>query len=137
MMTRLKALKISMVVFGTFYLLAPTLYLLFTPDAFRWSPFSQPYEHLIIGIYAALGICLLMAVKNPLSNIIIIDFTILSSIFAGGSMTYNALYKPGENIHLFIDVPLFYLIAIIFILLYPRKLKPQETTEVTADKTDS
>lgn len=125
-MTRLRALKISMVFFGLFYLIAPTAYFLFAPDAFRWAPFSQPYENLIVAIYIALGICLIMASRNPLPQIAIIDFTILSSIFAGVSMTYNSLIKAGERIHLFIEAPLFYVIAVIFILLYPRRAKSTE-----------
>lgn len=133
-MTRSKALKISMIFFGILYLLGPALFLVFAPDGYRWSPFSQPYEHLTVGIFAALGICLVMSARNPLSNTIIIDFAILSSVFAGASMTYNAIFMPGENIHLYVDVPLFYSIAIVFIVLYPRSLKAEESDEITAKK---
>lgn len=120
---RRKALRICMIIFGLFYLLAPALYVNFTPDAYKWAPYSQPYEYLLVAVFAALGICLLLASKKPLSNIIIIDFTILNSIFAGAFLTYNAFVQPGEMIHLFLDIPLFYLIALIFIVLYPRNLK--------------
>jgi hypothetical protein len=112
-----------MVVLGLLFLLGPALCILFMPDAYRWAPFSQPYEHLTIALYASLGICLLIASKDPPSHIIMVDFTILSSILAGGVLTYNALFGDGETIHLFFDIPLLYLIALVLILLYPRKLK--------------
>jgi len=112
-----------MIVFGLLFLLGPTLYILLMPDAYRWAPYSQPYEHLTIALYASLGICLLIASKDPPSHIIIVDFTILSSILAGAAMTYNALFGDGEMIHLFLDIPLLYLIALVLILLYPRKQK--------------
>lgn len=128
-MTRLKALQISMIVFGAFYLIAPVIYVGLAPDALKWAPFSPPYENLLVAFYAALGVCLLMAAKRPLSNMIIIDFTILSSIFTAASLTYNALTRPGEAIHLFADIPIIYLIAIIFILLYPRKLKASDKNQ--------
>lgn len=129
-MREFRALRTIMIACGLLFLLGPVLYLLFMPDAFKWAPFSRPYEHLIVAIYGALGICLLMGSKDPLSNSIIIDFTILSSIFAGIALTYNALARTGEIIHLFIDIPLFYLTAIVLILLYPRKLSPK--TELQA-----
>ncbi len=133
-MTRLKALKISMVSLGVFYLLGPALFFMLAPDGLRWSPFSQPYEHLVVGIFAALGICLLMSAGNPVANTIIIDFSILSSVFVGASMTYDAILTPAENIHLFVDVPFFYFIAIVLIFLYPRGIKAGESDEVTAKK---
>lgn len=120
-MNKMKALKTLMIALGISYLCIPTLYMLFAPDYFKWAPFSQPYQSLIIAIYASLGICLLVAARNPLSHLIIVDFTILSSVFSGAVMTYNALFAAGEGIHLFIDVPLSYLIALAFILLYPRR----------------
>jgi len=119
-----RALRISMITCGFFYLLAPVLYVNFTPDAYKWAPYSDPYEYLLVAVFAALGVCLLLASRKPLSNIIIIDFTILSSIFSGAFLTYSAFVQPGEMIHLFLDIPLFYLIAFVFIILYPRNLKP-------------
>lgn len=121
--SRMKVLKIFMIICGLFYLLVPALYVNFAPDAYKWAPFSRPYEYMLVAVFAALGICLLMASTKPLTNIIIIDFTILSSIFSGAFLTYSAFTQPGETIHLFLDIPLFYLIALILIILYPRNLK--------------
>ena len=126
-MKRLKALKISLIVSSLLFLLAPTSYFLFMPDAYRWAPYSQPYEHLIVALYAALAICLLVARRDPFAHRIIIDFAVLSSLFAGVSMTYNALIEPAEIIHLFIEIPFFYAIAGLFIFLYPRG--PQADSE--------
>lgn len=122
-MTKIKTLRIIMIVFGLLFLLGPALFILLMPDAYRWAPFSQPYEHLTIALYASLGICLLIASKDPPSHVIIVDFTILSSILAGVALTYNAFFGDGETIHLFLDIPLLYLIALVLILFYPRRLE--------------
>ena len=107
---------------------------LYAPDNLKWAPFSQPYEHFLIAVLAAFGICSAIAAVKPAANVIIIDFAILSSIFAGAAATYNALTRSGESIHLFLDVPFFYLSAIALLILYPRRRpSPRDIQAVSRD----
>jgi len=94
------------------------------PPGFRWGhPHGHPaYERMIIAIYAALGICLLVAARDPVKNVSLIDFTILSSIFHGAVMTYDAIVQHGELAHLIGDVPLLFGLAAVFIWLHPLRL---------------
>ena len=131
---RLKILKIVMYALSVLYVFGPALYFAYAPDNFRWAPFSQPYEHFLMAVLAAFGICLAIAAGRPAANVIIVDFAILSSIFAGAAATYNALTRSGESIHLFLDVPFFYLTAIILLILYPRRrLSPRDIEAVSRD----
>src|SRR6185295_56838 len=77
------------------------------PAGFRWAhPGSHPaYERMIIAIYFALGVCLVPAALNPERHVLLIDFTILSSLLHGAVMTYDAWAQEHEMTHLLGDVP--------------------------------
>jgi hypothetical protein len=90
--TQLLWLRIVMVATGAFLvLLLPFMFDLW-PSGFRWAhPSMHPaYERMIIAIYFSLGICLLVAARDPRRHAILIDFTILSSLLHGAVMTYDA-----------------------------------------------
>ncbi len=92
------------------------------PGGFRWAhPAPQPaYERMIIAIYFALGICLVPAALNPEQHVLLIDFTILSSVLHGMVMTYDAFKQEHEMTHLVGDVPVLFLLAAALIWLHPR-----------------
>jgi len=119
----MRKVSILMVVAGVGMLLLPLGFIVW-PAGFQWGhPGGHPaYERMIVAIYAALGICLLIAARDPLRNVILIDFTILSSLFHGVVMTYDALAQHGELTHLIGDVPLLFGLAALFIWLHPRRL---------------
>ena len=62
-------------------------------------------------MYIALGICFIVAAKDPLGNAIIIDFTIISSVLHGLVMLYYSFALEGEHLHLAGDVPLLFVLA--------------------------
>jgi hypothetical protein len=92
------------------------------PGGFRWAhPAEHPaYERMIIAIYFALGVCLIPAALDPARHVLLIDFTILSSLLHGAVMTYDAFAQPHEMTHLVGDVPLLFLLAAVLIWLHPR-----------------
>jgi len=124
--TKLKVLRIVMLFTGASLLVATPIALEIWPAGFRWqSPSPHPaYEHMIWAMFAANGIALLMAVKDPVRNRIIIDFTIISMLLHGMAMAYDAV-AMGELMHLVGDVPALLLIAVMFIWL-----RPQEPEEI-------
>jgi hydrogenase/urease accessory protein HupE len=93
------------------------------PAGFRWAhpAVHPPYERMIVAIYVALGILLARAAMDPERHAILIDFTILSSLFRGAVMTYDAIAQEGELAHLVGDVPLLYLLAGVLLWLHPRR----------------
>jgi len=114
----------------TIVLLATAAFLIFLlpfmfdlwPGGFRWAhPAQHPaYERMIIAIYFALGVCLVPTALNPERHVILIDFTILSSLLHGTVMTYDSFAQEHEMTHLVGDVPVLFLLAAVLIWLHPR-----------------
>ena len=116
----------------TAVLLATAAFLIFVlpfmfdlwPGGFRWAhPAQQPaYERMIVAIYVALGICLVPTAFDPERHVMLINFTILSSLLHGAVMTYDAFAQQHEMMHLMGDVPILFLLAAVLIWLHPRWL---------------
>jgi hypothetical protein len=90
------------------------------PSRWRWSPNQPQYEQMILGVYATLGVFLLIASRNPLRHLSLIWFTVFSSLVHAGIMTVQALKMPSEHGHLFGDVPALFVVAVLLALLTPR-----------------
>ena len=64
---------------------------------------------MIIGIYATLGLFLLMASRDPDAHKSIIWFTVWSSVVHGAIMAWQAFSDAAERGHLVGDVPALFL----------------------------
>jgi len=120
----MKRVSILMIVVGvTMIVLLPFAFAVW-PAGFQWGhPGGHPaYERMIVALYASLGICLILGARDPLKNVIIIDFTIISSLLHGAVMTYDAIVQQHELTHLVGDVPLLFGLAALFLFLHPRRL---------------
>src|SRR5271157_3687115 len=73
----------------------------------------------IFGVYATLGVFLLVASRNPDEHRSIIWFTVWSSVVHGGIMAFQSFNDAAERGHLVGDVPALFLIAIILGVLMP------------------
>ena len=120
--TKRTLLTVVLLATATFLILGLPFMFDFWPGGFRWShPGGHPaYERMIIAIYVALGVCLIPTALNPERHVILIDFTILSSLLHGAAMTYDALVQDHEMTHLVGDVPLLFVLAGMLIWLHPR-----------------
>jgi hypothetical protein len=78
------------------------------------------YPMMIVGIYATLGVFLLLAARDPMEHLSLIWFAIWSSVVHGLIMTYQALTDVGQHEHLMGDVPALFLIAVVLAVLTPR-----------------
>lgn len=114
----------AMIVIGLAFIILTPLGFHIWPGGFRWThPSPHPaYERMIAAIYISLGICLIMAAKDPLKNAIIIDFTIISSILHGLVMFYDSFAQEGEMTHLAGDVPMLLALAALLIVFHPKRL---------------
>ncbi len=118
---RIKLLKVALVLFGLAFIfgLAPLIYVLKT--GWQWTPNQYEYEQMILGIYAVLGIFLLLASRNPLKHLSLIWFTVWSSVVHGLIMAVQAIVDPTEMHHFLGDVPVLIAVAIVLALLTPRQ----------------
>ena len=120
-----KRLLLQIVLFASaafFVLVLPFMFDLW-PAGFRWShPAEHPaYERMIIALYFALGLCLIPTALAPERHVMLIDFTILSSVLHGAVMTYDSFAQEHEMTHLVGDVPALFLLAAILTWLHPRR----------------
>ena len=117
---RLRLLRIALVVFGLIFLVGVyPLMNFWWPSGWRWQPNQTEYEQMILGIYATLGVFLLIASRNPLQHRSLIWFTVWSSLVHGGIMAVQALKMPVEHGHLLGDVPALILVAVVLAILMP------------------
>jgi uncharacterized membrane protein len=118
---RHRYLKIALIIVGIAFLLIYPLTKIW-PSGWLWQPGQYEYEQMIIGVYATLGVFLLLASRQPEANISLIWFTVWSSLVHGLIMAVHALIDPAERGHLFGDVPALFLVAIVLGFLAPRKV---------------
>jgi hypothetical protein len=119
--TRLRFLRGALVLFGLIFLFGVyPLMMAWWPAGWRWNPNQPEYEQMILGVYATLGVFLILASRNPLQNRSLIWFTVWSSLVHGGIMAIQAMKMPGEHGHLFGDVPALLLVAVVLAILMPR-----------------
>ncbi len=119
---KLKYLKIALYVFGIFFIFGIyTMMMWIWPSGWGWTPRQPEYEQMITGVYATLGVFLILAAKNPMEHRSLIWFTIWSSIVHGGIMLVQAIVDETERMNLLGDVPALFLVAAIFWYLMPNK----------------
>jgi hypothetical protein len=115
MLNRESLLKWALVVFGAGFLLIYPL-AIFWPSGWAWhqgAPYESQYLMMIIGVYATLGVFLILASRNPQSNLSLIWFTIWSSLVHAGIMGVQSVTGAGHMGHLLGDVPALVLIAVV------------------------
>lgn len=119
---KMKYLKLALLATGLIFIFGiyPLMHYIW-PGGWRWEPNQTEYEEMILGIYATLGIFLLMAARAPLEHRSLIWFTVWSSVVHAGIMTYQALVDASEHGHLMGDVPALFLVAALLAWLMPRK----------------
>jgi hypothetical protein len=100
------------------------------PSGWVWHTGGQsPYLQMIEGVYATLGVFLLIASRNPLEHLSLIWFTVWSSVVHAVIMGIQALVYPQHRGHIVGDVPALLIVAIILAAVTPRRLS------VTLDRT--
>ncbi len=117
---RIKYLRIALVVFGLIFLVGIYPLTIIWPSGWSWHTGQSDYLQMILGIYATLGVFLLMASRDPLANRSLIWFTVWSSVVHGGIMAAQSLENPEHIGHLWGDVSALFLVAIVLGLLTPR-----------------
>ena len=116
-----KYLIIALYVIGVIYLIGvPVLMMGFEASGWTWTPRQPEYEQMIMGVYATLGVFLIMAAKNPAQHASLIWFTVWSNIVHGGIMFVHAIIDKTEQANLVGDVPALFIAAAILWYLMPR-----------------
>jgi hypothetical protein len=118
---RLLYLRVALVAFGLAFIFALYLLGIVWPSGWIWGHGHSHYLMMILGVYATLGVFLIIASRDPLAHKSLIWFTIWSSVVHAGIMAVQALSDPAEHGHLVGDVPVLVVVAIVLGVLMPRK----------------
>jgi len=119
--THPRILELALRVIGVIFVFAVYPLTRIWPSGWAWHTGQSEYLTMIIGIYATLGVFLLVAAKDPLQHRSLIWFTIWSSLVHGGIMAVQAILNPEHIGHLYGDVLGLVIVAGILMWLMPRK----------------
>ncbi len=119
--SRLGPLRVVLVAVGLIFTFGVYPLGVLWPSGWAWGQGHSHYLMMIIGVYATLGIFLLIASRDPLAHRSLIWFTVWSSLVHAGIMAVQAYRDPMERGHLIGDVPALLVVAIALAALTPRR----------------
>ena len=117
---RVKYLRIALLVVGLIFIFGIYPLTILWPSGWSWNAGQSEYLQMILGIYATLGVFLVIASRNPLAHRSLIWFTVWSSIVHGGIMAAQSLANTQYMGHLWGDVLALFVVAVILALFTPR-----------------
>ena len=109
-----RLLQLALALFGAIFLLVYPLAIVW-PSGWAWhagAPYESQYFMMIVGVYATLGVFLLIASRDPQANRSLIWFTVWSSVVHGAIMAMQSMPAAHRG-HLIGDVPALFLVAIV------------------------
>lgn len=133
MSDRSALLKLVLIAFGVVFCLVYPLAIVW-PSGWAWhagAPYESDYFMMIVGVYATLGIFLILASRDPAANRSLILFTIASSVVHAAIMAWQSVQMPEHMGHLYGDVPALLLVAVVLGVLLPSAGKAPNTVAAT------
>ena len=118
---RLLFLRIALIAIGLTFIFGIYTLGIVWPSGWTWGHGHSHYLLMIIGVYATLGVFLLLAARDPLANRSLIWFTVWSSVVHAAIMAVQALADSAERGHLLGDVPALLIVAVVLGFLMPRR----------------
>ena len=112
-----KYLRLALIVVGLIFIFGIYPLTIIWPSGWSWHAGQSDYLQMILGIYATLGVFLLLASRNPLANLSLIWFTVWSSVVHGGIMAVQAFANSEHMGHLWGDVLALFVVAAVLALL--------------------
>ena len=117
---RVTYLRVAMVAVGIIFLAGIYPLMIIWPSGWTWHTGHSDYPMMIVGIYATLGVFLIMGARDPLANLSLIWFTVWSSVVHGVIMLVQSFEMPENHGHLLGDVPALIVVAVVLAVLTPR-----------------
>ena len=117
---RINLLKLTLRIVGVIFIVGIYSLMVMWPSGWRWHTGESHYPAMILGVYATLGVFLLIASRNPLEHVSLIWFTVWSSAVHAAIMAVQSLMHQDQMGHLWGDVPALLFVAAILALLTPR-----------------
>ena len=119
---RINYLRVALRVVGLIFIFGIWPLTLIWPSGWAWHAEGRSeYLEMILGIYATLGVFLLMASRNPMAHQSLIWFTVWSSLVHGAIMAIQSLTNVRHLGHLWGDVLALLVVAAVLAALMPRR----------------
>ncbi|HKW37720.1 MAG TPA: DUF6632 domain-containing protein [Burkholderiales bacterium] len=115
---RIKYLRIALLLVGLIFIFGIYPLSIVWPSGWSWGQTES--LQMIIGIYATLGVFLVLASRDPLAHRSLIWFTVWSSVVHGVIMGAQSLAMSQHRGHLWGDVTALIAVAVVLALLTPR-----------------
>jgi hypothetical protein len=115
-------------IFGLFFIFGIFALNRLWPSGWAWEPEQPAYLQMILGIYATLGVFLLLAARDPARHLSLICFTVWSSVVHAVVMAVHSFSDPGQMGHLWGDVAALLLTAAVLAALTPRHVSTPSLT---------
>lgn len=120
---RIKYLRIALLLVGLTFTFGIWPLGIVWPSGWVWHEGGHSdYLEMILGIYATLGVFLMIASRDPMAHRSLIWFTVWSSIVHGGIMAIQSVANPMHRGHLFGDVAALMAVAVVLAILTPRQV---------------
>jgi uncharacterized protein DUF6632 len=120
---RIKFLRIVLVVVGLTFTFGIWPLGIVWPSGWTWHETGRSeYLEMILGIYATLGVFLLLAARDPMAHRSLIWFAVWSSIVHGAIMAVQSLADHRHIGHLWGDVLALIAVAAVLAALTPRQV---------------
>jgi hypothetical protein len=120
----IRYLRVALAAVGVIFIVGIYSLVMIWPSGWSWhsgqSHHLPHYLQMILGVYATLGVFLLIASRDPLQHLSLIWFTVWSSVVHAAIMAAQALANPEQVGHLWGDIPALLVVAAVLALLTPR-----------------
>jgi hypothetical protein len=115
-----KYLSVALLLVGLIFVFGIYPLTIVWPSGWSWHTGHSDYLQMILGVYATLGVFLLIASRKPLRHLSLIWFTVWSSVVHAGIMAVQSLTNPTHMAHLWGDVLALFVVAAVLTVLTPR-----------------
>jgi hypothetical protein len=103
---------------------APVVLSIAFPDWFLFAPYHRTYERLLGTIFGALGIGLLLALRDPARNAGVFAVIGLTAGSVGAATIYSLVFDAAAPSHWLTTVPLLAAVAVALVVTYTRLRRP-------------
>ena len=118
---RLTYLRVAMVAVGIIFIAGIYPLMIIWPSGWTWHTGHSDYPMMIVGVYATLGVFLIMGARDPMANLSLIWFTVMVEHRPCGDHGWcSHLRRLRHHGHLMGDVPALIVVAIVLAVLTPR-----------------